>query len=173
MLLAALLLVAGAVSAPGDIYRCVGADGRARFQDVPCAGAAGKSAQKFEGGESPADLRKWLQELKKRGGRAGPQPPVAADSGARPVAAPAALGPVNERLLARCSQRFLDCANGNAAAMDECISKTPRCAPGGGSSACCPSACVSRYQGLRSLGAPMATAVRDALLDPNAPSCTL
>ena len=172
MLLAAVLLVAGAVSAPGDIYRCVGPDGRARYPDAPCAGAAGKSAQKFAGGDSAADLRKWLQELKKHPGRPVSQPPVAADRPAAPVA-PAAMGPVNERLLARCSQRFLDCANGNAAAMDECIAHSPRCAPGGGSSACCPQACVTRYEGLRRLGAPMANAVRDALLDPTAPSCTL
>ena len=166
------LILAGAVSAPGDIYRCVGPDGRARFQDAPCAGAAGKSAQKFEGGDSATDLRKWLQELKKRGGRPSPQPPVAADRTQAP-AVPASMGPVNERLLARCSQRFLDCANGNAAAMDACIASSPRCAPGGGSGTCCPSACVGRYQSLRAIGAPMASAVRDALLDPNAPSCTL
>ena len=74
--------------------------------------------------DSGTDLRKWLQELKKHPTRAPSQPPVAADRAVVP-AAPVSMGPVNERLLARCSQRFLDCANGNAAAMDDCVAKSP------------------------------------------------
>lgn len=175
MLAAAVLLVAGALSAPGEIYRCIGPDGRARFTDEPCAGKPpAHGAVKAD--SDPRELRKWLEQMHKEAGRAV-QPAVPADAARRPAApsarsAVAQAGPADERLLALCSQRFLDCANGNAVAMDACIAKSPRCAAGSRGS-CCPEACIGRYQGLRRAGAPMASAVRNALLDPQAPSCTV
>lgn len=167
-LAASVLVFAAALGARGDIYRCVGSDGRARFQDQPCPGARSEKLASSEAGDA-RELRVWLEKLRKSGARAV-QPPVAADRLRGLPPRPTLSAPPDERLLALCSQRFLDCANGDAAAMDACIARSARCASGGGG-ACCPEACVTRYQGLRRAGAPMATAVRDALLDPEQPSC--
>jgi hypothetical protein len=76
---------------------------------------------------------------------------------------------VSEAQLAICSERFLHCAHGDAATMDRCVDRLPRC--GSATGACCPQVCVDRYQGLRAAGQPLAASVRLALLDPDAPGC--
>ena len=55
-------LLASALMAPGDIYRCKDASGAVSFQDQPCAG--GEKARLARSGDDPADseraLRQWL-----------------------------------------------------------------------------------------------------------------
>lgn len=159
-------LLAGALLAPGDIYRCKDATGAVSFQDQPCAG--GESAHLARAGDDPADseraLRQWLDEYRGR-------------STTTPDASPAKVAPprwqggaIGEAQLAMCSERFLHCASGDAAAMDACIARLPACEAGGGG-ACCPRSCVARYQDLREAGHALAPAVRLALLDPDAPAC--
>jgi hypothetical protein len=171
MTLLTLLLVIVMPAAPGDIYRCVGSDGKAGFQDKPCAGQP--KAGKLKGGGSaatnPRELRAWLQQLREQSGTPrGQASPPRRDSFS-PSTAPLPAN-VDKRLLSVCSGRFLDCASDDAARMDACVARTPSCAPGVGAG-CCPRECVTRYQALRAGGAPLATAVQRALLDPDRPSC--
>ena len=158
-------LLIGALMAPGDIYRCKDASGAVSFQDQPCDG--GESAHLARAGDAPADseraLRQWLDAYR---GRAAATPAAPARERA-PRGMPGSIG---EAQLAMCSERFLHCASGDATAMDACIARLPAC-EGAGGGACCPRACVARYQDLRSAGHALAPAVRLALLDPAAPAC--
>lgn len=158
-------LLAGALMAPGDIYRCKDASGAVSFQDQPCSG--GEAAHLARAGDDPADteraLRQWLEAFRERSPAATVEP--AGERAARGL-----TGAIGEAQLAMCSERFLHCASGDAAAMDACIARLPAC-EGGGGSACCPRACVARYQDLRAAGHALAPAVRLALLDPAAPAC--
>lgn len=163
-----LLMLAIALGAPGDIYRCTDTAGKVSFQDQPCV--RGTSAQLARHGDDPAtserELRQWLDSY--RGRQSGSQSPGAAP--AQQDRSRYVGGVVSEAQLAMCSERFLHCAQGDAAAMDACVDRLPRC----GSSAsapCCPQACVDRYQSLRGDGQELATSVRLALLDPAAPAC--
>lgn len=161
-------LLASALMAPGDIYRCKDARGAVSFQDQPCAG--GESARLARSGDDPADserdLRQWLDAYR---GRTSESPRPSAPA----VQAPRWQGgAISEAQLAMCSERFLHCASGDAAAMDACIARLPNC-DNGGAGACCPRACVARYQDLRDDGHALAPAVRLALLDPEAPACGL
>jgi hypothetical protein len=156
----------------GDIYRCRGADGVVRFEDQPCKGMA--SQKLANAGEDPSatrlELMRFLRDHKLSTGA----PARAPD---RPVARPRLTtsgpgnGPVSEAQLAVCSERFLKCAHGTGSVMDGCVARLPRCGPGVASNSCCPQACVSRYQRLRQQGHPLASAVRLALLDPDAYAC--
>lgn len=160
-----LLLVAGLWMAPGEIYRCTDAGGSVRFQDQPCAGG---HSQRLAGGAadsaaSQRALQRWLDAHSER-------PPAPAQPASTPV--PARLpGPVSEAQLAACSERFLQCAQGDAPAMDACIAALPRC-EGAAAAGCCPALCISRYQSLRGQGLPLAESVRLALVDRRAPACT-
>jgi hypothetical protein len=141
-----------------DIHRCSDG-GRVVFQDKPCAGAGVSIRLDGDTASAQAELRRWLEADK-------------ASRGAQPAAteAPTSSRPVaGEAQLAVCSERFLACASDDAAAMDGCVAALPRC--GGASSACCPAACIDRYQSLRGEGHGLASAVRLALLDPAQPSC--
>jgi hypothetical protein len=167
-ILAALLLTV-ALAAPGDIYRCPNAAGGLSYQDKPCAGsAAGNAPMVAAGDDSAASQRALQQWLDGYRTRVATRAPTAAPT--RAAYRGGVSGAVSEAQLAMCSERFLDCASGNAAAMDRCIDRLPRCGSAGGAP-CCPQACVSRYQGLRQGGAELATSVRLALLDPDAPAC--
>lgn len=166
------VLLAVAMGAPGDIYRCSDAAGKVSFQDHPCV--SGNSAQLARHGEDAAtserELRQWLDGYRKRQPLAQSRP--AGGTGHAIARDPVAYsgGAVTEAQLAVCSERFLDCAQGDAAAMDACVDRLPRC--GASSSApCCPQACVGRYQSLRGSGEELAASVRLALLDPSAPAC--
>ncbi|HRQ65094.1 MAG TPA: hypothetical protein PKZ76_09565 [Xanthomonadaceae bacterium] len=141
------LLMAVALAGAGDIHRCRAADGSLAFQDRPCDVAATPPRASSPSRQSPPAER---------------QPDLAAT--------PRAHAPVDERLMAACSERFLHCADGNAQRMDACIASIAPCSAARGG-ACCPSSCVDRYQSLRRKGEPLASAVRLALLDPHAPSC--
>lgn len=166
----ALLLWTLALGAPGDIYRCTDATGKVSFQDKPCV--RGSSAQLARHGEDPVtserELRQWLDRYRARQINA-PTPTAGADPAHRDPSRYVG-GTVTEAQLAMCSERFLHCAQGDAAAMDACVDQLPRC---GASAAtpCCPQACVGRYQALRGDGQELATSVRLALLDPAAPAC--
>ena len=164
-----LLLLTLTLGAPGDIYRCTDTAGKVSFQDKPCV--RGTSAQLARHGDDAAaserELRQWLDSYRRLAGSASPAAArvPAQQEGSRYVG-----GVVSEAQLAMCSERFLHCAQGDAAAMDACVDRLPRC----GSSAsapCCPQACVDRYQSLRGDGQELATSVRLALLDPAAPAC--
>lgn len=165
-LLLPLLLAAAFQS--GDIYRCRGADGVVRFEDRPCKGV--ESQKLARAGEDPAATRlalmRFLRDHKLHGS-------AATTNGQRRRPAPqiAAGAPVSEAQLAVCSERFLRCAHGTGAVMDACIARLPRCAPGVAAGSCCPNACISRYQRLRRQGQALASAVRLALLDPDAFAC--
>lgn len=157
-----------ALSAPGEIYRCRDASGALAYQDHPCAGSA-SSAKLAAGGDSAAsqlELQQWLDGYRKRsGGSKAPAPTVG-----RQAYPALSGGTVTEAQLAICSERFLHCAHGDEATMDRCVDRLPRCG-GSAGGACCPQACVGRYQDLRRAGQPLAAAVRLALIDPDAPAC--
>ena len=165
-----LLLLTLALGAPGDIYRCSDAAGKVSYQDKPCV--RGASAQLARHGEDPAtserELRQWLDRYRVR--QAGSPTTAAARAPTPPDRASYVGAVVSEAQLAMCSERFLDCAHGDDAAMDACVDRLPRCGSSG-AAPCCPQACVSRYQALRGDGQELATSVRLALLDPAAPAC--
>jgi hypothetical protein len=160
----AALLLTLAFAAPGDLVRCVGADGQVRWQDRPCArgersdrlGDAGSSAD-------PEALRRRIEAL--RGSAPPPRPRAAPAVGAAPRPNVA----ISEAALAVCSERFLACAHHDRARMDACIAAIPRCAGGGG--ACCPAACTTSYARERRGGAAPPDAVYLALLAPEAGGC--
>lgn len=166
-ILSSMLLIA-VLAAPGDIYRCKNAAGAVSYQDQPCAGAATAPMIKA-GNDSAASqlaLQQWLDGYRQRSGTPGTKPTPRA----LPLPRSSDGAAVSEAQLAMCSERFLGCAHGDAATMDRCVDRLPRCGAGGGGS-CCPQACIGRYQGLRQNGQPLASAVRLALLDPDAPGC--
>lgn len=157
-----------ALAAPGEIYRCKDASGTLSYQDHPCARASSetKLASAGDSAASQRELQQWLDSYRRRsGGSIEPSTTVR-----RPSAAPYTGGAVSEAQLAVCSERFLHCAHGDEATMDRCVDGLPRCGDGRGN-ACCPQVCVDRYQYLRQAGQPLASAVRLALLDPEAPAC--
>jgi hypothetical protein len=139
--------MAVALAGSGDIHRCRAADGSLAFQDRPCDVVATPPRAASPSRQSRPAARQ-----------------------ADMAAMPRAHAPADERLLAACSERFLHCADGNAQRMDACIASIAPCSTARGG-ACCPSGCVDRYQSLRRSGEPLASAVRLALLDPDAPSC--
>jgi hypothetical protein len=152
------LLLALLLAAPGDLYRCTGADGRVGFQDRPCAAGAG-SRLSARGGDPAAaerELRAWLRSLQ------APAPPRAGTSApSHHMAAGSVV--LDEATLATCSARFLACADQRQGRMDDCIARTPSCS-GAPSGACCPAAVVARYRSLRQGGADLPGATRAALL---------
>lgn len=162
-----ILLLALVLGAPGDIYRCSDVSGKVSFQDQPCARGA-QSAHLASGNDdakaSQMALQQWLDSHREH---RAPNTPA---TGARSVRPPFGNGAISEAQLAMCSERFLHCAQGNDDAMDACVASLPRCGTGG-SAPCCPQACVSRYQSLRRDGNALATSVKLALLDPDAPAC--
>ncbi len=168
---AAVLFGAMAMLANGDIYRCRNASGVLSYQDKPCPSGASARLATAGADQSVGALQRWLDAQ---------DPRPARRAAANAYSAPAARargplvpgGPVSEAQLAGCSERFLACATGDAAIMDACVDRLPRCSASG-SGACCPQACVSRYQVLRSDGHKLSSAVRLALLDPAAPNCSV
>lgn len=156
------LLLALAFAAPGDLIRCVGADGQVRWQDRPCA--RGERGDKVGDATTGADLESLRRRIVALRGSA-PPPRRSAPPGARPRAN-AAIG---ETALATCSERFLACAHHDRARMDACIAAIPRCASGG--DACCPSECTASYARERRAGAAPPDAVYLALLAPDAGGC--
>ncbi len=171
-LTAALLFGAMLFAAPGDIYRCKNAAGAVSFQDKPCSGgSSAKLATKVEdSGKSMASLQRWLDQ---QGPSTSSAPSYTrANNAPLPSRVRGSASAVNEAQLAGCSERFLYCANGNAAAMDACVSNLRRCA-GSAGGACCPQQCITRYQDFRGQGQGMASSVRLALLDPTSPNCAI
>lgn len=173
--LAAVLMLALPSSATAQqIYRCPDPSGSLRFQDSPCEG--GQRMPGSEDGRAVDELalRDWLDSL-----RGGP-PPVPAEPAVRSDAAVGSErslrievgqpGGVSQTELAICSEQMLLCARGGMAAMEACILALPDCQPGG-LPGCCPRACVERFAAWREAGADLGSAVRLALLDPEAPAC--
>lgn len=156
-------------AAPGEIFRCRDASGALRFQDKPCAGVP--STRIVGGGSDTADsqraLRQWLDAQRPAQAVAPVTRRIAVPT--RPIIRTAGSA-VSEAQLAMCSERFLHCANGDGPAMDACVGRLPRC-DSSRQGECCPQACISRYQSLRLAGQPLASAVRLALLNPDAPAC--
>ena len=166
------LLLVLALGAPGDIYRCSDAAGKVSFQDRPCAG--GHSAQLARHGEDAASserqLQQWLDRYRRRQGAASTAQPGGGPDGQVRIPGRNSASAVSEAQLAMCSERFLECAQADAAAMDACVDQLPRCSAEG-AAPCCPQACIGRYQSLRAEGEELASSVRLALLDPAAPAC--
>lgn len=169
---AAVLFGAMTMLAPGDIYRCKNASGALTYQDKPCAsGASAKLVTAGKAKQSIGALQRWLDAQEPRSARsASTRAYSAPPSRARGPLVPG--GPVSEAQLAGCSEQFLNCAHGDGPTMDACVQRLPRCSASG-SGACCPQACISRYQALRVDGHKLSSAVRLALLDPAAPACSV
>lgn len=160
---AAAWLLALAFAAPGELIRCVGADGSVRWQDRACP--AGERSDRIAGRDMAADpqaLRRRIEAL--RGSAPPPLPPRAR------IGAPARSNvPVSETALAICSERVLACAHHDRTRMDTCIAAIPRCDRSG--QACCPTECTSAYARERRAGASAPDAVYLALLAPDAGGC--
>lgn len=169
MLITALLLAAVSTAAPQRIYQCRDTRGATAYQDRPCDDASRQ--QLSEGGEQ--ELRRWLEQQRATERRAvRPPSPTSTNRAMRDpevYAPPVGRSAAEERLIANCSERFLNCARSDAVAMDACVARLPRC--GQSTPACCPAACIESYQSLRREGEGLASSVRLALLDPFAPSC--
>jgi hypothetical protein len=75
-----------------------------------------------------------------------------------------------ERLIARCSRAFLDCAGKGRQAMDVCIVGIPACA-GKPGEPCCPASCTRRYAALRREGRSHPEAVNAALFPEPGRTC--
>lgn len=165
------MLTLMALVAPGDIYRCQDASGRLSYQDTPCSsGSSARLPQGEDGAASQRALQQWLDQ--QRGHAAAPTHGDEGKAAPRPRPLLHPDSPVSEAQLAGCSERFLHCASHDAQAMDRCIGQLPRCSRQG-SGACCPQACIDRYQTLRKDGSNLASAVRLALLDPDSPACAV
>ncbi len=159
---AALLLLA-VLAAPGEMIRCVGADGQVRWQDRPCArGERSDHIGNAAGSANLDTLRRRIEALR------GSAPPPRSRQTAPGGAAPRARVAIGEAALAVCSERFLACAHHDHARMDACIGAIPRCERGG---ACCPGACTEAYARERRAGALPPDAVYLALLDPDGGGC--
>jgi hypothetical protein len=164
MIDAAGLLLLLALNAPGDLIRCIGADGVARWQDRPCA--RGERSDRLGGAaatQDPEALRRRIEALREHA------PPPRARAGARAAGAARPAIAIGEAALAACSERFLACADHDRARMDACVATIPRCPGGGG--ACCPPACTESYARERRAGATPPDAVYLALLAPDAGGC--
>lgn len=168
-------LSSSAQAKPGEIYRCPAADGSVQFQELPCAGQ--RAADQVAGDTSDqAALRRWLRNVSggadrgyvgsgqsTRGNRA---PSIrSSNQTQQPVRLTERLisRPSNEEAIAACSWRFLQCANGDGPAMDQCVQSIPRCGERQ-NGACCQEAFVRRYSQLRAAGATRQQATREALL---------
>lgn len=160
------LVFAVLAAAPGDLYRCVSADGSVHFQDRPCDGEQlGRIRSNAAGSERR--LREWLAELPEdtRPERVPPETAAPAPAGDRSsIALPPR--PTDRDALAACSAQFLRCAGGDGAVMDRCVAGIRRC-PAAGSADCCAADFIGRYQTLREHGFDRKSAVRDALLGPD------
>lgn len=170
-MISAALLVALALSAKGEIYRCVGADGSVGFHDKPCK--AGKSVLVGSKSDSPqSDLRRLRESLAKLE-RSEPSPRKAESAlNLMPRTLDwKPLGPADEQRLAACSAQFFECAEANAPRMDRCVAALPPCG-GARARGCCPQVCLDRYADLRRLGMMPAAAVRNALFDDSYGSCS-
>jgi hypothetical protein len=162
-MLSAAWLLALAFAAPGDLIRCVAADGSVRWQDRACP--RGERSDRIDpqgAGADPESLRRRIEAL--RGSAPPPLP-----QRARPRSPLPDNAPVSEAALAVCSERVLACAHHDRARMDACIAAIPRCSAGGG--ACCPAECTSAYARERRAGSSAPDAVYLALLAPDAGGC--
>lgn len=163
-MIGAVLVLLAALAAPGDLIRCVGADGQVRWQDRPCS--RGERSDRIDSAVAAADresLRRRIEALR------GSTPPPRTRAAPAPGAAPRPNTIIGEAVLAACSERFLACAHQDRARMDACIAAIPRCGPGGG--ACCPVACTASYARERRAGAPPPDAVYVALVAPDGGGC--
>jgi hypothetical protein len=160
---AALWLLALMLSAPGDLIRCVGADGQVRWQDRACP--AGERSDRVAGPDTatdPQSLRRRIEALRGSAPRPTPQR-------AQVGAPPRANTPISEAALAVCSERVLACAHQDRARMDACVAAIPRCDRSG--TPCCPTECTSAYARERRAGSSAPDAVYLALLAADAGGC--
>ena len=175
MIIGASLVAALALGAAGDIFSCAGRDGAVVFQDKPCGDNSSvllsSKSNSSMGESSNRDLLRLRQALKKLERSTRPQPQRAP---VRRFSVPPRRwtnrGPADQGLLAACSSRFFECAEGNALRMDRCVAAIPRCNVGRNTT-CCPDDCVMRYLDLRRAQFTPAQSVRDALLDDSVGSC--
>jgi hypothetical protein len=166
-MLGVAMLLAGALSAPGEIYRCPHPDGGASFQDRPCAGTAGHKDRIAASADDPRALREWLAQYRHAMPRAAASTAVApaprnSSSPGPQRSTDVVRKPLDEHQLAVCSERFYVCADGDGTRMDNCVAHMAQC--GSGAAACCPAQTLACYRGLRASGSTPAQAVRGALL---------
>ncbi len=158
------LILALALTAPGDIYRCVAEDGSVQFQGRPCEGEQIGAIRSRAAG-SERRLREWLNELPPGAARAEASP---APTASLPAASDYPMielpaRPTDPHSLSQCSEQFLGCASDDEATMDRCVASISHCG-GAGGDACCNTSFVERYQTLRRHGFDRKSAARDALL---------
>jgi Domain of unknown function (DUF4124) len=160
-----LTMLAGllpATSACAAMYRCLGADGKVAYADRPCE-VGQQSAGKVD--------------------RSGVRVPTTAEAAALAATAPAVTKPATagigadrmdlnqagpSLILTACSVLVVQCVQPPDKTLDRCFTSAPRCASArpwldGGSLACCPQACLDRYEGLRKAGTPPVKALDLAL----------
>ena len=162
------LLVLASPAAPGEMYRCVDAAGKAYYQDHTCGAERGTRLKPGADGRiDSAELRHWLTQFQRDPRAAANALPGSAPAatGTRAAAPPAAAVSISEGVLAACSARLLDCAADSSAATDACVAAVPSCVGARGSD-CCPAVSLACYRGLRQAGAPLAGAMHAALIDP-------
>ena len=161
-----IVLLAGALAAPGEIYRCAKADGSASYQDRPCNGATPRPQDRLATGDDPRALREWLSQFRHappgRRAQAVTEPMPQATPSPRPSQG-VAMRQLGEHELAVCSERFYVCADSDGGRMDDCVARMTQCGTGAGS-ACCPAQTLSCYRDIRTSGSTPAQAVRGALL---------
>lgn len=163
-----LLLVLASPAAPGEMYRCVDAAGKAYYQDHTCGAERGTRLKPGADGRiDTGELRHWLTQFQRDPrAAAGSLPGSAPAAGSSRASAPAAPAiSISEGVLAACSAKLLDCAADSSAATDACVAAVPTCV-GARSSDCCPQVSLACYRGLRQSGAPLAGAMHAALIDP-------
>lgn len=162
-MLSAVLLLAALAAAPGDLIRCVGADGVVRWQDKPCA--RGERSDRVASQASATDAAALRRRIEALRGTTPPPLPRAA----RPPGYRASAIAVPEAQLATCSERFLACAHHDSVRMDACIAGIPAC----GTGACCPTTCTAAYARERQAGTSPPDAVYLALVAPDGGGCAL
>jgi hypothetical protein len=161
-----LLISLASPAAPGEMYRCVDAAGKAYYQDHSCdAGRGTKLKPGADGRIDSGELRHWLTQFQRDPRAAASALPASAPAAPRPGASAAPAIGISETVLAACSARLLDCAADSTAATDACVAAVPSCVGARGSD-CCPSVSLACYRGLRQSGAPLAGAMHAALIDP-------
>ncbi len=162
------LMALASPAAPGEMYRCVDAAGKAYYQDHTCGAERGTRLKPGADGRiDTGELRHWLTQFQRdpraaAGSLPGSAPTTTGNRNSAPAAAPIRI---SESVLAACSAKLLDCAADSSAATDACVAAVPSCVGARGSD-CCPSVSLACYRGLRQSGAPLAGAMHAALIDP-------
>jgi len=150
VLLAALL---AGMSASGDAAgtnRCLGADGKMTYSDLPCPSGQ-QAAGKLSSNGTRVPTKEDAAVLSKATEISTAKPASAAEKRLQLDMSGPSL------VTTACSVLVVQCVQPPDKTLDRCFTFAPRCASAtpwldGGSLACCPQACVDQYLGLRKAG---------------------